>query len=70
MPRDLASDPERTVFDYRAIISPPKDWGRWERLVGDLADHLVERYGREEVRTWGFEYLERGEPRGVLVGNA
>ncbi len=45
----------RTVFDYRAIISPPKDWGRWERLVGDLAAHLVERYGREEVRTWGFE---------------
>ena len=55
MPRDLASDPDKTVFDYGAIISPPKDWDRWERLVGDLAAHLVERYGRDEVRTWGFE---------------
>ena len=55
MPRDLASDPDRTVFDYGAIVSPPKDWDRWERLVGDLAAHLVERYGRDEVRTWGFE---------------
>jgi xylan 1,4-beta-xylosidase len=55
MPRDLARDPDCTVFDYRAIVSPPKDWDRWGRLVGDLADHLVERYGREEVRTWGFE---------------
>jgi xylan 1,4-beta-xylosidase len=55
MPRDLASDPDRTVFHYGAIVSPPKDWTRWERLVGDLTAHLVERYGRDEVRTWGFE---------------
>jgi xylan 1,4-beta-xylosidase len=55
MPHDLASDPERTVFHYGAIISPPKDWSRWEQLVGDLTAHLVERYGREEVRGWGFE---------------
>ena len=55
MPRDLARDPDETVFHYGAIISPPKDWDRWEQLVGDLAAHLVERYGRDEVRTWGFE---------------
>jgi xylan 1,4-beta-xylosidase len=28
MPRDLASDPTRTVFAYGAIVSPPKDWRR------------------------------------------
>ena len=55
MPRDLASDPDRTVFHYGAIVSPPKDWNRWEQLVGDFTAHLVERYGRDEVRTWGFE---------------
>ena len=27
MPRALARDPNATVFDYRAIISPPKSWG-------------------------------------------
>lgn len=55
MPRDLAADPSKTVFDYRAIVSPPRDWHRWERLVGELAAHLVERYGRDEVRRWAFE---------------
>ena len=55
MPRDLASDPSKTVFEYDAIISPPRDWDRWAVLVADLVSHLVDRYGRDEVRTWGFE---------------
>ena len=56
MPRDLASDPDKTVFDYAAIVSPPKDWSRWHDLVRDLVAHLVERYGLEElVEHWSFE---------------
>jgi xylan 1,4-beta-xylosidase len=55
MPHDLARDPEATVFEYGAIISPPKDWDRWSALVFDLAAHLVDRYGLEEVRSWAFE---------------
>ena len=55
MPRDLAIDPEVTVFDYGAIVSRPRDFERWAALVRDLAAHLVDRYGREEVRSWAFE---------------
>jgi xylan 1,4-beta-xylosidase len=55
MPRDLASDPERTTFHYRGIISPPRDPDRWSALVVDFAGHLVSRYGREQVRRWPFE---------------
>ena len=56
MPRDLASDPGKTVFGYGAIISPPKDWDRWADLVRGLAAHLTERYGRDEVVSrWAFE---------------
>ena len=56
MPRDLARDPDATVFEYGAIISPPKDWDRWADLVRDLVTHLVDRYGRDEVREhWAFE---------------
>jgi xylan 1,4-beta-xylosidase len=55
MPRDLASDPARTVFDYQAVVSPPKDWDRWAALIEDLVRHLIERYGIEEVRQWPFE---------------
>ncbi|MFY1691301.1 GH39 family glycosyl hydrolase [Plantactinospora sp. WMMB782] len=55
MPRDLASDPTKTVFAYGAIVSPPRDWQRWADLIRALVGHLVERYGREEVRHWPFE---------------
>ena len=56
MPHDLASDPSKTVFDYGAIVSPPKDWQRWHDLVRDLTAHLVERYGTDEVVShWSFE---------------
>jgi xylan 1,4-beta-xylosidase len=56
MPRDLASNPDVTVFDYGAIVSPPKDWDRWGALVTDLVGHLVQRYGLDEVRAhWSFE---------------
>ncbi|GAB3199846.1 cellulase family glycosylhydrolase [Nocardioides hungaricus] len=55
MPRDLASDPAKTVFEYGAIVSPPKDWERWHDLVRDLTAHLLERYGEEVVEHWSFE---------------
>ncbi len=55
MPRDLATDPSATVFDYRAIISPPRDWERWSDLITALVTHLVDRYGIDEVRQWPFE---------------
>ena len=56
MPHDLASDPAKTVFEYAAIVSPPKDWGRWHDLIRDLVAHLADRYGLEDlVEHWSFE---------------
>jgi xylan 1,4-beta-xylosidase len=56
MPAALAADPGRTVFVYRAGISPPSDWDRWAGLIRDLAGHLIDRYGRVEVvGRWSFE---------------
>jgi xylan 1,4-beta-xylosidase len=56
MPRDLARDPDKTVFSYRAVISPPRDWDRWADLTGALAAHLIQRYGADEVTGhWAFE---------------
>ncbi|MEU0991004.1 glycoside hydrolase [Streptomyces sp. NPDC005953] len=55
MPRELAADPEYTVFDYRALVSTPRDWQRWGDLCRDLTLHLQERYGKEEVASWEFE---------------
>ena len=55
MPAALAADPDATVFTYRGIISPPRDWSEWHGLIHGLTAHLVERYGIDEVATWGFE---------------
>jgi xylan 1,4-beta-xylosidase len=56
MPRDLARDPDHTVFSYRGVSSPPRDWDRWADLVAGLVRHLVDRYGLQEVRGhWAFE---------------
>ncbi|HYY70607.1 MAG TPA: glycosyl hydrolase family 39, partial [Terriglobales bacterium] len=42
-------------FWYKPIVSPPKDWSRWEDLIYNFAKHLVDRYGIEEVSRWYFE---------------
>jgi xylan 1,4-beta-xylosidase len=55
MPAALARDPDLTVFSYRGIISPPADWTEWRQLVTELAAHLVQRYGTDEVAKWAFE---------------
>jgi xylan 1,4-beta-xylosidase len=55
MPAALAREPGQTVFNYRGIISPPRDWDAWRRLVTALAAHLVSRYGIDEVAQWAFE---------------
>lgn len=55
MPACIARDPDETVFEYRGIVSPPADWAEWKQTVKELAAHLVERYGIDEVAGWGFE---------------
>jgi xylan 1,4-beta-xylosidase len=55
MPAVIARDPDETVFAYRGIISPPRDWSEWYDVVRALTAHLVERYGMDEVTAWAFE---------------
>jgi xylan 1,4-beta-xylosidase len=54
MPYDLASGDE-TVFWWRGNVTPPRDWERWEWFIGQFIQHIIERYGLEEVRKWYFE---------------
>ena len=55
MPRELAEDPDATVFEYGAGISVPHDWEAWGTLCGALAAHLVDAVALDEVAGWGFE---------------
>jgi len=34
---------------------PARDWARWEWLVRSFVEHVIERYGLEEVQRWYFE---------------
>ena len=70
MPSQLASSNTRHSFWYRPVVSPPKDYGRWDALIAAFARHLVERYGIDEVSRWYFEVWNEpnldfwaGEPR-------
>ncbi len=54
MPEALASG-GKTVFHYKANVTPPKDYRQWATLMEELARHWVERYGIDEVKEWLFE---------------
>ena len=55
MPRRLALHDIRQSFWYRPVVSPPKDYARWDALISAFAAHLVQRYGIDEVSRWYFE---------------
>jgi xylan 1,4-beta-xylosidase len=64
MPKDLAAT-VLGVTDYQvhypgstisgASNNPPKDYAVWGELVRKYTEHLVQRYGKEQVSTWYFE---------------
>jgi xylan 1,4-beta-xylosidase len=64
MPKDLAST-VAGITEYQlhypqptmggSVNNPPKDYAMWGELVRKFTEHLVERYGKEEVSTWYFE---------------
>lgn len=54
MPEQLAEE-KLYKFLWKANISFPKDMGKWSKLVEYLIEHLIDRYGLEEVSTWYFE---------------
>jgi xylan 1,4-beta-xylosidase len=64
MPKDLAASVPG-VADYQvrypkstisgASNNPPKDYAVWGELIRKYTEHLVQRYGREQVGRWYFE---------------
>ncbi len=60
MPEKLASKPapefdNGTVFWWKANVTPPAKYEKWDALVKALVQHWTDRYGAEEVKTWRFE---------------
>jgi xylan 1,4-beta-xylosidase len=56
MPKKLAFNPDDLhAFWYKQNVSPPKSMERWDDLMTHFAQHLVDRYGIDEVSQWYFE---------------
>jgi xylan 1,4-beta-xylosidase len=56
MPKKLASDPAALhAFWYKQNVSLPKDYALWDGMITTFTQHLVDRYGIDEVSHWNFE---------------
>jgi xylan 1,4-beta-xylosidase len=56
MPKKLAFNPDALhPFWYKQNVSPPKSMELWDDLMRHFAQHLVDRYGIDEVARWYFE---------------
>jgi xylan 1,4-beta-xylosidase len=56
MPKKMASDPAALhAFWYKQNVSPPKDYKLWDDMITAFIQHLVERYGIDEIAKWDFE---------------
>jgi len=55
MPKKLAAEPKYQDFWYKPNVSPPRSYEKWAELVRRFAQHLLDRYGIDEVSQWYFE---------------
>jgi len=67
MPSALASGPQ-TIFWYRANVTPPKDYAKWEAFIAAFVRHVTERYGSAEIRQWYFEVWNEPNLTGFWIG--
>lgn len=54
-PSDIAARKGSVGFWWGGNGSPPSDYSKWAELVRRFAQHCVDRYGPDEVRSWYFE---------------
>lgn len=54
MPTPLASGTQ-TCMHYKGNVTPPADYEKWNDLIRKFGQHLLDRYGKEEVSGWQFE---------------
>ncbi|MFZ0744689.1 MAG: glycosyl hydrolase family 39 [Terracidiphilus sp.] len=55
MPYKLAAHQSIQGFWYKPNVSPPKDYATWDLMIRAFAQHLIDRYGIDEVAQWYFE---------------
>ena len=54
MPKALASG-NQTIFYWKGNVTPPKDYDLWANLIRNFFEHIIARYGLDEVSSWPVE---------------
>lgn len=54
-PSDMVAQKGSTGFWWKGNGTPPADFNKWAELVRHFAEHCIQRYGLDEVRSWYFE---------------
>lgn len=63
------------MFHYKGNTAPPADHDKWSWFIRTFVRHLLDRYGRTEVRQWFFEVWNEpnlggpDSPDGFFVGS-
>eukprot|EP01084_Bolivina_argentea_P276706 472204_1 len=58
MPSTFVSNPEQhiaTYYNYPVYGGPPKNHTQWFYFIKDFIQHLVDRYGAENISQWKFD---------------
>ena len=72
---DCLKSKNATVFHYKGNTAPPADHDKWSWFIRTFVRHLLDRYGRTEVRQWFFEVWNEpnlggpDSPDGFFVGS-
>ena len=68
MPSALASG-SQTIFWWKGNTTLPKDFKKWGDFVRAFTEHVTQRYGRDEVKTWYFEVWNEPNLDGFFKGS-
>lgn len=68
MPKDLARDPEKTLFSGYVLVSEPKSLEKWRAFCTDFVNHLTSRYGVSEMQSWLFSVWNNPDSSENLFG--
>jgi len=68
MPADF-TDSDKVVWPDRNPIGMPRDLEQWAGFVADGVRHHIERFGRDEVRSWYFECWNEPNLGGFFDGD-
>ena len=67
MPRALAAG-HQTIFWWNGIVNQPRDLSKWGNFIRAFVQHVRDRYGDDELKTWYFEVWNEPNLSGFFAG--